>query len=606
MDRDEPKPSSARDVEPPPSSANLVDEMRPKRWPVFAAIAGVVVVGAIAVAVFAIHSAHAAREREAKAWATLARCLLGPEPLGDGEKPAMRVRRIQLAAMGVPWRAQNKEPWPGWCSSRAHAVHEVLTDEGHAQPNAKDLAYWAEHVGKQLKDSGYPEADLGGSIESLWDAAAKQGIGAADPDDVPAPPAAAQPLTADKLRGVAPTSPTSFSLDVVSDEHVPTEPMRLLFGAPGAPNAPLVCVVRATGATAVCSALPDAVKGFQPRLMGGAEDGAAPLAFAAPAGQDGILRSDDGKLVDQGPSYGGLSRADGSIATLMWDAAKGKFRLRRARAGEAPRDALFDLTDVTSDRQVAMLWNAVVWVADDAVQVRHVLDADAPLGAAATVAGVSQWGLDADALWGCKTPEGMALFVRHENRRTSTLDVGDRWTTPATFEFEAGRVESMTCGTNAATLTSIDAVGERGWVEGSVTQARCGPGTCSTRTTELAKVFPDVKETMPVRLAASDLDGKLLLVWQAGAIGGLRMRLAPQERIEDPADAVIYDDLVQNAALGDASTLLGWTMYSRRSYSVLVLATTAGVHLVRIDATGAVTPLAVTWAPSSMLASRKQ
>jgi hypothetical protein len=590
---------------PPPSSSSLVEEIKPKRWPVLAAIAVVAVVGVGAVVFFAVRSAHAGREREAKAWATLARCLTGPEPLAPGEKPSVRVRRIQLTAMGVPWRAQNKEPWPGWCAPRAHAVHEALSDEGHAQAGAKDLAYWAEHVGKQLKDSGYPETDLGGSIDALWDAATKQGLPAAEPDDVTLAPTAAQPLTVDKLRSVPPVSPSSFTLEVVSDERVPTEPMRLLFGAPGAANAPLVCVVRATGATAQCSALPDAIKGFQPRLMGGAEDGAAPLAFAAPAGQDGILRTDDGKLVDQGASYGGLSRADGFTADLVWDAGKSKFRLRRSRAGEAGRDAWVDLPGVTSDAQVAMLWDAVVWAANGSVQVRHVLDGDAPLGAASTVAVVPDEGPAADGLWGCKTPQGLALFVRAYGMRTSTLDTGDRWSTPATFSFGGGRVESMTCGANVATLTAIDAVGERGWVEGRVTQARCAPGTCATRTTELSKVFPDVKETMPVRLAASDLDGKLLLVWQAGAVGGLRMRLAPQERIEEPGDAVLYDDLVQDAAVGDASTLLGWTMFSRRGYSVVVLATSAGVHLLRIDASGAATPLAVTWAPASTLASRK-
>ncbi|HZU82765.1 MAG TPA: hypothetical protein VE987_07610, partial [Polyangiaceae bacterium] len=184
---------------------------------------------------------------------------------------------------------------------------------------------------------------------------------------------------------------------------------------------------------------------------------------------------------------------------------------------------------------------------------------------------------------------------------TATLDTGDRWSAAATFDMPEGRVEALTCGDDAATLTTVDAVGERGWVEGHVTQARCAPGACTTRTTELAKVFPDVKETMPVRLAASELGGKLLLAWQAGAVGGLRMRLAPQEQIEQPADVVLYDDLVQSGAIGDASTLLGWTMFTRHAYAVLVVATSAGVHLVRVDGTGAATPLAVDWVPATAL-----
>jgi hypothetical protein len=109
-------------------------------------------------------------------------------------------------------------------------------------------------------------------------------------------------------------------------------------------------------------------------------------------------------------------------------------------------------------------------------------------------------------------------------------------------------------------------------------------------------VFPDVKETMPTHLAAADVGGKLLLVWRAGTVGGLRMRLAPQEHIEEPADAVVYDDLTANGETSPTSTLLGWELLARGDYALVVIATTSGVHVLRIDAAGKVTPLKVTWA----------
>jgi hypothetical protein len=103
---------------------------------------------------------------------------------------------------------------------------------------------------------------------------------------------------------------------------------------------------------------------------------------------------------------------------------------------------------------------------------------------------------------------------------------------------------------------------------------------------------------MPTRIAASDLDGKLLLLWQAGFVGGLRMRLAPQDRFEDGSDTVIYDDLVQDGAVQGTSTLLGWELFARGSFAVVVVSTTAGVHVIRIDASGKPTPLRVQWGAS--------
>jgi hypothetical protein len=165
-----------------------------------------------------------------------------------------------------------------------------------------------------------------------------------------------------------------------------------------------------------------------------------------------------------------------------------------------------------------------------------------------------------------------------------------------TFDAFRGRAETFTCRGTEATFTAIRALKEAGWVEGHVTQAHCAPGECVTKTTELAKVFPDVKETMPTRIAAGDLDGKMLLVWQAGAVGGLRMRLASQDRIEEPGDVVLYDDLVQEGVVQGTSTLLGWELFARGSYALLLLSTTAGVHAVRLDATGKAAPLRVEWA----------
>jgi hypothetical protein len=252
---------------------------------------------------------------------------------------------------------------------------------------------------------------------------------------------------------------------------------------------------------------------------------------------------------------------------------------------------------VQDDSQVAMLWDAVVWAANGSVSVRHVLDGDAPMGAAAVVAPVPEGGIASRTpLRACRTKQALALYVHGVESDTVTIDTGERWSTPASVDAVQGRAEHLTCRGSEVTLTALRALKEAGWVEGSVTQVRCSPGACASRTTELSKVFPDVKETMPTHLAAADVGGKLLLVWHAGAVGGLRMRLAPQEHIEEPTDAVIYDDLTANGETSPSSTLLGWELLARGEYALVVIATTSGVHVLRIDGAGKVTPLKVTWA----------
>jgi hypothetical protein len=559
---------------------------------------GVAALAAGAFVVVGGRMARAGREREARAWATLQRCLVGPEPLASGEAPSVRLRRIQLTAVGIPWRAKGQDAWPGWCSAPAHALHEALREAGHAQEGQKDLSYWSEHLGKSLHDHPYPETDVGPVADALWAAARALDLPASGADDVPATPAAATPLTADALQPTSLLSPSVFPMDQVHDERVPGEAVRLLVVESSAARSPFLCTARPGDEVLSCAGLPASLKEAHVRMLGAAEDRAAPLLFAVPSGEAGIFRASDGTLFDEGASYGGFVRGDGFAADLAWDRAHEQFRLRRALAGQAPRDTSFKLDGVQDDVQVAMLWDAVVWAANGSVSVRHVLDGAAPMGAAAVVAPVPEGGIASRSpLRACKTQQAMGLYVHGGNGDTVTIDTGERWSTPATFEAVSGRAETLTCRGSEVTFTALRALREAGWVEGSVAQVRCTPGACTTRTTELAKVFPDAKETMPVRLAAAGVDGKLLLVWQAGTVGGLRMRLAPQDHIDEPTDVVLYDDWTQGGAIGQTSSLLGWGLYARGTFALLVLSTTSGVHVLRIDGSAKATPMRVAWGP---------
>jgi hypothetical protein len=98
-------------------------------------------------------------------------------------------------------------------------------------------------------------------------------------------------------------------------------------------------------------------------------------------------------------------------------------------------------------------------------------------------------------------------------------------------------------------------------------------------------------------IAAVDLAGNLLVVWLAGEHGGLRMRLAPPDTFSRAEDAVVLDDHVADGKTCHDSTILGFRLYSREHFAVLLLSTIAGVHAFRIDPSGALTPWSVALKP---------
>mgnify|MGYP007080334392 CR=1 FL=1 len=79
-----------------------------------------------------------------------------------------------------------------------------------------------------------------------------------------------------------------------------------------------------------------------------------------------------------------------------------------------------------------------------------------------------------------------------------------------------------------------------------------------------------------------------MIAWNAGYVGGLRMRLAAPDRIKDAEDVVITD------ARDDAkrlSSLVEMRALSAGDHALLFVSTTAGVQALRVDASGDVTPM---------------
>jgi hypothetical protein len=96
------------------------------------------------------------------------------------------------------------------------------------------------------------------------------------------------------------------------------------------------------------------------------------------------------------------------------------------------------------------------------------------------------------------------------------------------------------------------------------------------------------------RIAAADLAGKLLVIWSAGERGGVRMRLASPEAFDRGTDVLVLDDHMKDGKVVSESTLLGFRLFARGQFAVLLLSTLSGLHALRIDPSGVVTPWKVT------------
>jgi len=88
------------------------------------------------------------------------------------------------------------------------------------------------------------------------------------------------------------------------------------------------------------------------------------------------------------------------------------------------------------------------------------------------------------------------------------------------------------------------------------------------------------------------VDGRLALVWSAGATGGLRMRVAPLERMKATPDVVIFDGRDESGA-SRVGLVTELRLLPAASYAVLFVNTTVGVRAFRVDSDGKLTAVRI-------------
>lgn len=576
------------------------------------AIGGVALVVLLAGGGFGLSRYLNAKANEAvgTSWSALSRCMLG-DPLAAGEKPSLRFRAIQLSAMTqaeVSRAPANGEPWPNRCAKHAHVLRESLIEASRAEKDQKDLAFWAEKLGIALKDDGSYMADLSEAVDQAWAQAAKAQLQQAAATDTPAPPAPAKALTVDSLAATPGLAKSAVEMKSVQAELNPGANLRILIEDKELPNSPAICTFNAGEQSARCEGLSADIgalgKGF--RLWGSADDEADALVFSGKNGSDGVYRAESGDKIAAATTYGGYAAKDGVSALLTWDDASRQLRLVRKSVGKPAvvspylPDPKIRIGNPYYDSQ--LLWNQLVvrgvnrhnelWLAASELS-------DSGVGPMTEIGTLSEGGVaeksgeEPPQLSGCRVAKALVARARGERSEFLSFFVQGRWTKPVTVPFVGG---TLSCRKAEASITRVAPSSSDSALEGTISHARCTPAACQSETLKLEQFLKGELNLAPkVLLAAGDLDGKLLVVWGAAEVGGLRMRLAPADKIAKAPDIILYDDLVKQGQIQKTSTLSDARLFTRERFAILLLTTTSGTFALRIEPDGKYAPVKFDW-----------
>ena len=518
-------------------------------------------------------------------------CLLR-QPLAQGETASLRFRRLQLGTVGAVTHPPPDKAWPSVCSQPARVVLDLMKGQGASDADSKAIA----DLATQLDAQGSVLADLSGAVEAAAAAVARLAPSAAPVSTEPLPPKAL--FTVDDLRPVPPLSKDGTSLGSTFTEDNPGLSLPVLIDDKDMPEAPLLCTFRQAAATASCRSLKGLRAAAQQglRLLGTSDETVDPLVFAGRRGSEGVFSAKTGQSIDALYSYGGYAREDGSFAILGWDEKASKLVLSRQKGGD-PAQRLRLVPDFRVGNYFygsQILWDQVLvrGVTKSNERRLFVLPVDGASAkgfAPADVGELNEPGLIAGGdeevahITGCRTRDLVVVRVRGTGDDFLTFKIGGRFSAPVSVPPQG----LLGCYGSSASLVFVHS---QRIEHDACTSAGCTETRLSRKDIDRDWPYGDVKEES--RLAAVNLAGNLLVVWAAGERGGVRMRLAKPALFAGAPDVVLLDDLVAGGKVAAESSLLGFRLFAREKFAVLLLSTVAGLHALRIDPDGSVKPWA--------------
>jgi hypothetical protein len=563
-----------------------------RRWILLGVGALVIATGAA----LAMNARRTARLEAQAAAAELRGCLLGG-PLEPGETPWQRFRRRQLPALShsdAERATLGVKLWPLSCRASAGRAADtfkadVPENQAGVFPALAKFLGETSALGKDATDVLVPALAL---------------LDVVEPGPVPPgkEPLAPRVRDLDTLSTLVPLSKRGTALGRSYTEDNPGLALPVLVDEESM-QAPLLCVFRRDDAASKCRSLKElsSVRGHGLRLLGTSDETSPTLMFAGKRGSAGVFVAESPAPLDSLYSYGGYATADGKAWVLGWDeAARNLVLVRKEGQRAAVRTPLrpnFTVGNFFYGSQ--LLWDQVLvrGVTPDNERRLFALSVEnsssgsfelVDIGELPQAGLIRQGDEEQPHLTGCRTSQATVVRVRGTRQDSITFRIGGKFSQP---------VQSPTWGTlgcHGATATLVtagfSAAGSR------LYYAACTSAGCTTLELKPQALDHDASDLRPQDerdVQAVDVGGKLLAVWLAGERGGLRMRLAAPEVFEREPAHILFDDHVAEGKNAGASTLLGFRLYSREEFAVLLLSTLAGVHAFRIDREGGVKPLTI-------------
>jgi hypothetical protein len=108
---------------------------------------------------------------------------------------------------------------------------------------------------------------------------------------------------------------------------------------------------------------------------------------------------------------------------------------------------------------------------------------------------------------------------------------------------------------------------------------------------DLSPPVPDRgPQAIDASVAAAPIGDALLVVWNS-AKGGVRMRVAPPEKIAAAKDVVLFDDWLKEGRAYSSSAVHSVRVVARRDAAIVLLEGSRRVWAFRVDADGKVEPV---------------
>jgi hypothetical protein len=567
------------------------------------AVAAVVLVAAAGIGGYVLLKNVEANQAKALGvqWGTLQACVLG-DPLKPGETASARVRGVQLTVLGIP-RDQRSKPgelgWPASCATVAAGLSERAES---AESGGAELKASAAALSKAMRENPNATGDIGKLVDQVWKDARDAKLQPMLTVGTPALARALALFPRDVLHepsGLA----GEFALASLKPDLAPQKALRFLIDENGLVGGAVLCTASGLPTTVSCKHVSAEVAKHTTGLSleGTIDPDAQPWIFAGDKGQLGIFRPVGTAALAGDIAVGSTVDKDGSDWLLLHRGASTvptDLELVHAPlTGDVPhgRPAL-DPGEIDAMTDASLAWDWIVARTGAkghpaAHLVARKVGGNGDLGPVVDIGDAAT--LDRQdrednqpRFSTCRSGSNIALRAHGSRGDLVTFTTGNQWTAPLALTTRGG---VMTCRGDEAVITLISRVVDEDGSHPTVEQSRCNASGCTVARLAIREMLSgtDVVPHESGGFTAAEINGKLLVVWSAGALGGLRMRYAALDQLKTTPDELIVDSREDSGQ----SLVTELRLLPTASGAILFANTTTGARLFNVDGSARLTVL---------------